>query len=203
MKKIALITGASRGLGATLARHLAARDFALVLTSRTAHKLERLADELTDRGTAVRALHGDIAEPIHPPQAGRSGARPRGSRHPDQQRIGARRDWSARLRRRDASRTCSSCQRRGADCADRRRAAAADRSKGARRQCVERRRTGAYSGWGAYGASKAALDLATRTLAGELAPASVGVVAVDPGDLRTDMHQEAFPRSGHLRSSVA
>ena len=52
--------------------------------------------------------------------------------------------------------------------------------------------SGAYPGWGPYGASKAALDLATRTLAGELLAAGVGVVAVDPGDMRTDMHQEAF-----------
>jgi NAD(P)-dependent dehydrogenase (short-subunit alcohol dehydrogenase family) len=53
--------------------------------------------------------------------------------------------------------------------------------------------TGAYPGWGAYGASKAALDLISRTLAAELAPGRVGVVSVDPGDMRTRMHQEAFP----------
>jgi NAD(P)-dependent dehydrogenase (short-subunit alcohol dehydrogenase family) len=52
---------------------------------------------------------------------------------------------------------------------------------------------GAYPGWGAYGASKAALELATRTLAAELEPIGVAVVSVDPGDMRTRMHQEAFP----------
>jgi len=51
---------------------------------------------------------------------------------------------------------------------------------------------GAYPGWGAYGASKAALDLVSRTLARELAESHVSVVAVDPGDLRTAMHQAAF-----------
>jgi NAD(P)-dependent dehydrogenase (short-subunit alcohol dehydrogenase family) len=51
---------------------------------------------------------------------------------------------------------------------------------------------GAYPGWGAYGASKAALDLVSRTLASELAESHVSVVAVDPGDLRTAMHQAAF-----------
>ncbi|MCI4321827.1 MAG: SDR family oxidoreductase [Thermoplasmata archaeon] len=51
---------------------------------------------------------------------------------------------------------------------------------------------GAYPGWGAYGASKAALDLVSRTLATELAESHVSVVAVDPGDLRTAMHQAAF-----------
>jgi NAD(P)-dependent dehydrogenase (short-subunit alcohol dehydrogenase family) len=53
--------------------------------------------------------------------------------------------------------------------------------------------TGAYPGWGPYGASKAALELLTRTLAVELRDRGVGVVTVDPGDMRTAMHQEAFP----------
>lgn len=48
-----------------------------------------------------------------------------------------------------------------------------------------------YPGWGGYGASKAALELITKTLANELD--EVGVVAVDPGDMRTEMHQRAFP----------
>jgi NAD(P)-dependent dehydrogenase (short-subunit alcohol dehydrogenase family) len=43
-----------------------------------------------------------------------------------------------------------------------------------------------------YGASKAALDLASRTLAGELRVRGVAVVSVDPGDMRTRLHQEAF-----------
>jgi NAD(P)-dependent dehydrogenase (short-subunit alcohol dehydrogenase family) len=38
-----------------------------------------------------------------------------------------------------------------------------------------------YPGWGGYGASKAALERAS------------GIPAVDPGDMRTDMHQDAFP----------
>ena len=52
---------------------------------------------------------------------------------------------------------------------------------------------GGYSGWGAYGASKAALDLASLTLANELRDDGVAVVSVDPGDMRTQLHQEAFP----------
>jgi NAD(P)-dependent dehydrogenase (short-subunit alcohol dehydrogenase family) len=51
---------------------------------------------------------------------------------------------------------------------------------------------GAYAGWGAYGSTKAALELIGRTLAVELAPRGVTVVNVDPGDMRTRMHQEAF-----------
>jgi len=48
-----------------------------------------------------------------------------------------------------------------------------------------------YEGWGGYGSSKAALDHATRILAAE--EPGVWVYAVDPGDMRTQMHQEAFP----------
>ena len=49
----------------------------------------------------------------------------------------------------------------------------------------------AYAGWGGYGLAKAAIDQASRVLAVE--EPSVRVWAVDPGDLRTRMHQEAFP----------
>jgi NAD(P)-dependent dehydrogenase (short-subunit alcohol dehydrogenase family) len=52
---------------------------------------------------------------------------------------------------------------------------------------------GAYTGWGPYGASKAALELLTRTLAAELEGRGISAVLVDPGDMRTRMHQEAFP----------
>jgi len=49
----------------------------------------------------------------------------------------------------------------------------------------------AYEGWGGYGAAKAASDQLARVLAAE--EAQVRVWAVDPGDLRTQMHQEAYP----------
>ncbi len=48
-----------------------------------------------------------------------------------------------------------------------------------------------YETWGAYGSSKAALDHATRILAAE--EPRLRVYAVDPGDMRTDMQQAAFP----------
>lgn len=47
-----------------------------------------------------------------------------------------------------------------------------------------------YETWGLYGASKAALDHVTLTFAAE---AGVSAYAVDPGDMRTQMHQDAFP----------
>jgi NAD(P)-dependent dehydrogenase (short-subunit alcohol dehydrogenase family) len=49
----------------------------------------------------------------------------------------------------------------------------------------------AYSGWGGYGAAKAALEQASNVLAAE--ELAVRVWWADPGDLRTDMHQRAFP----------
>jgi NAD(P)-dependent dehydrogenase (short-subunit alcohol dehydrogenase family) len=49
----------------------------------------------------------------------------------------------------------------------------------------------AYEGWGGYGSSKAALDHVSAILAGE--EPTVRVYAVDPGDMRTAMHQRAFP----------
>jgi NAD(P)-dependent dehydrogenase (short-subunit alcohol dehydrogenase family) len=52
---------------------------------------------------------------------------------------------------------------------------------------------GAYPGWGAYGASKAALELIGSTWAGELEGTGIRVLNVDPGDLQTDMHQAAYP----------
>ena len=48
-----------------------------------------------------------------------------------------------------------------------------------------------YEGWGGYGSSKAALDQLTATLGAE--NPSIAAYAFDPGDMRTQMHQEAFP----------
>jgi NAD(P)-dependent dehydrogenase (short-subunit alcohol dehydrogenase family) len=48
-----------------------------------------------------------------------------------------------------------------------------------------------YPGWGGYGSSKAALEQLSAILAAE--HPELRVYAVDPGDMRTQMHQEAFP----------
>ena len=49
----------------------------------------------------------------------------------------------------------------------------------------------AYEGWGGYGSAKAALDHLSAVLAQE--NPGVRVLSFDPGDMRTDMHQAAFP----------
>ena len=48
-----------------------------------------------------------------------------------------------------------------------------------------------YPGWGGYGGSKAALDQVSKVLGAE--ESGVAVYAFDPGDMRTEMHQQAFP----------
>ncbi|MCW2601385.1 MAG: short-chain dehydrogenase/reductase [Frankiales bacterium] len=51
--------------------------------------------------------------------------------------------------------------------------------------------TEAYAGWGGYGSAKAALDQLTAVLA--LEQPQLRVLAFDPGDMRTQMQREAFP----------
>ena len=51
--------------------------------------------------------------------------------------------------------------------------------------------TETYPGWGGYGSAKAALDQLTAILAAE--QPSLRCYAFDPGDMRTDLHQQAFP----------
>jgi NAD(P)-dependent dehydrogenase (short-subunit alcohol dehydrogenase family) len=57
----------------------------------------------------------------------------------------------------------------------------------------------AYERWGAYGASKAALEHLGRTLAAELAGTGVRVLNVDPGEMNTRMHAEAMPEADPSR----
>jgi len=57
----------------------------------------------------------------------------------------------------------------------------------------------AYPGWGAYGASKAALDHLTRVWAAELEGEGVRFVAVDPGEMNTQMHADAIPEADPLQ----
>jgi NAD(P)-dependent dehydrogenase (short-subunit alcohol dehydrogenase family) len=59
----------------------------------------------------------------------------------------------------------------------------------------------AYPTWGAYGASKAALDHLGRIWAAELAGTGVRVVAIDPGEMDTRMHADAVPDAD--RSTLA
>ncbi len=66
--KWALITGASAGIGAAVARELAGRGAKLILTARRIDRLETLAAELRARGTEVRIVVADLNDPGAPEQ---------------------------------------------------------------------------------------------------------------------------------------
>src|SRR6266702_2537492 len=62
----ALVTGASSGIGAELARQLAGLGAKLILTARRRDRLEGLAAELTGRGAEVRIVIADLTDPEAP-----------------------------------------------------------------------------------------------------------------------------------------
>jgi NAD(P)-dependent dehydrogenase (short-subunit alcohol dehydrogenase family) len=51
----------------------------------------------------------------------------------------------------------------------------------------------AYAGWGGYGSAKAALEHMSRVLAAELDGSGVSVIVADPGDMNTELHRAAVP----------
>ena len=193
MKRVALITGASRGLGAMLARLLARRQFDLVLNARGQSDLERLASDVRDEGVIVIARHGDVTEAATRERLIASatelggldllvnnaselgGLSPLAELHLDRFERALRVNVVAQL----------ALAQLALPLLARRRGLVVNISSDAAQ--------GGYAGWGAYGASKAAFDLVGRTLAAEVKDRGVAVVTVDPGDMRTRMHQEAFP----------
>ncbi len=66
--KWALVTGASAGIGAALARELASHGAKLILTARRRDRLEALAAELAGKGTEVRIVMADLNDPAAPQQ---------------------------------------------------------------------------------------------------------------------------------------
>lgn len=186
---IAIITGASRGLGLALARSLAERNWTLVIDARGRRELEGAADELSAM-TEVAALPGDVADPEHREAliaaAGKTidvlvnnasalGPSP-------QPRLG---DYPlGRLARVYAVNVL-------APLALMQLVLPLMPQGGRIINVTSDAAVEAYDGWGGYGSSKAALDQLSAVLAAE--QPSLRVYAVDPGDMRTRMQQEAFP----------
>jgi NAD(P)-dependent dehydrogenase (short-subunit alcohol dehydrogenase family) len=195
MKK-ALITGASRGLGRALATGLAAAGYAVVIDARDPAALRLAADAIRAdarraglAGPDVTALPGDVTDPAHRAvlcaageidllvnNAGTLGAAPLPALadYPvDQLRAAFEANVIAPIALTQLF--LPTLRERG----------------GAVLNITSDAAVEPYAGWGGYGAAKAAIEQASNVLAAE--EAAIRVWWVDPGDLRTDMHQAAFP----------
>ena len=183
----ALITGASRGLGRALATGLASRGWRMVLDARGADDLLAVADEL---GDAVIPVPGDVTDAAHRRALADTTAAAGG----------------LDLLVHNASTLGASPRPRLDDTSDEVLRNTFDVNAVAPvllTQLVPFRRDATilavtsdaavepYAGWGPYGASKAALEHLFAIYAAERP--DLRVLVVDPGDLRTQMQQDAFP----------
>jgi NAD(P)-dependent dehydrogenase (short-subunit alcohol dehydrogenase family) len=185
----AIVTGASRGLGLALARALAARGWRLVIDARNGKALEAARAELASV-TEVVAIPGDVADDRHRSAlVAAAGERvdllvnnasalgpsplPALSDHP----VGA----LEQVYLVNALAPLALVQL----------AMPLMPAGGRIVNVTSDAAVEAYEGWGGYGSSKAALEQLTRVLGVERP--ELRVYAVDPADMRTHMHQEAFP----------
>ncbi|MBA3310232.1 MAG: SDR family oxidoreductase [Nocardioidaceae bacterium] len=191
---VALITGASRGLGQALSLALARRGWSLIVDARTGADLDLAAEELRDAGAHhVVAVTGSVADAEHR-------ARLTQAAH-DAGRLD--------LLVNNASLLGPSPQPSLADyplevldqvyrvnlfaplALVQTLLAQLRASSGRVINVTSDAAVEPYDGWGGYGSSKAALDQLTAILGAE--EPDLRVYAFDPGDMRTAMHQEAFP----------
>jgi NAD(P)-dependent dehydrogenase (short-subunit alcohol dehydrogenase family) len=201
---VAIITGASKGLGRALAEALAARGWDLVLDARTAEVLQETAAGLKAYGTRVTALPGDVADAGHRAElvaaawrlggvdllvnnASALGAEPL-VRLEELSLDGLRRALEvnvvAALGLVQEALPLLRAAEAGAVIAVSSDAAAE-----------------AYETWGGYGASKAALDHLAAVLGVE--EPGLRVWAVDPGDMATDLYAAAVPDDDDPRPDPA
>lgn len=189
--KTALITGASRGLGMALAHELTARGWQLIVDARGQEALEQVADELATM-TAVTAVAGDVSDPAHR-RALAVAARAAGGvdaiinnasvlgPSPQPELLAYPVQELEDVFRINVIAPLAVVQ-----------ALRSTLKPGARIiNVTSDAAVEAYAGWGGYGSSKAALEQLSAILAEE--NPAWRVYWVDPGDMRTQMHQEAFP----------
>ncbi|KOV65196.1 short-chain dehydrogenase [Streptomyces sp. AS58] len=201
---VAIITGASRGLGRALAEALAARGWDLVLDARGAEALRETAAALSAHGTRVEALPGDVTDAAHRAglvaaawklggvdllvnNASALGAEPL-VRLEELPLDGLRRALEVNL---------VAALGLVQEALPLLRAAGA----GAVISVSSDAAAEAYGAWGGYGASKAALDQLTAVLAVE--EPELRVWAVDPGDMATDLYAAAVPDDAGARPEPA
>lgn len=193
-EKVALITGASRGLGKVLTHFLAAGGYALILVARGEEELNATADEIR-KISSVQVVRGDVANPKDRDRMIRA-ARSSGRLDllvNNASDLGAtplppltKADHARFLKVLEVNTLAPLALIQKA-------LPLLVRSHGLVVNISSDAAVGGYPGWGVYGASKAALDLVTKTLGQELREEGVAVVSVDPGDMRTAMHQDAYP----------
>ncbi|MER7055836.1 MULTISPECIES: SDR family NAD(P)-dependent oxidoreductase [unclassified Streptomyces] len=191
---VAIITGASKGLGRALAGALAARGWDLVLDARTPETLEETAAALEAYGTRVTALPGDVTDAGH--RAGLVAAAWRlggvDLLVSNASALGAEplvrlEELPASGLRRALEVNVVAALGLVQEALPLLRAAPA----GAVLTVSSDAAAEAYETWGGYGASKAALDLLAAVLGVE--EPGLRVWAVDPGDMATDLYAAAVP----------
>ncbi|SRR6266540_3575587 len=191
MNRVAVITGASQGLGLALATALAADGWTIVIDARRADRLSAAADALAATTTVV-ALPGDVADEDHRRELIDAAA----TLGPIELLVNNASTLGASplpaVADLDSDVLHATFEVNVVAPVALIRAALAHLARGATIVNVTSdAAVEAYPTWGGYGASKAAFEQISRVLAAERP--DLRVLVVDPGDMRTEMHQDAFP----------